>query len=561
MSSINTNYSSMAALQTLRSVTADLYATQNRVSTGLRVEKASDNAAYWSVATTMRTDNRALSAVSDALGLGEAMTDTSSSALASIVDIIGDMKAKVIAATEKSVDKAKIQDELDALNGRLVATATSASFSGENWLNTDIPGLDLMTQYNKSIVSAFIRGGDGSVRVDTTDVDLTRLALFNSSGGGLLQADEKSLGLIGGLRNADFTGVGQRGYSVYWFFGPATLPNPSTGVFTATDKMTFDLTVDGAETRTVTIDRNTIDAALGTTNGYIANANDFATVIRLAMSNMGWSPGSVTSPGGLLYFTSGEIPGSSASSMVISNVTSTLAGGYAFALNVPALQRQDGTVASYQFGFAGPFAVQRDVAFSFSVNVNNGATKTVTINRSLVDSVLGTNDGKINTAGDYARILGAVLAGSGMQATAAGSNILLQADSAMHPQAGATRSTIRLFGVTDNIGYAPNFDITDIDITNPANDLQNYIGGINMMEQKVIQASSYLGDVSKRLNMQDNFVNTLQDSVASGIGRLIDADMEEESSRLTALQSQQQLALQSLWIANSAPQNVLQLFQ
>jgi flagellin len=561
MSSINTNYSSMAALQTLRSVTADLYATQNRVSTGLRVEKASDNAAYWSVATTMRTDNRALSAVSDALGLGEAMTDTSSSALASIVDIIGDMKAKLIAATEKSVDKAKIQDELDALNGRLVATATSASFSGENWLNTDIPGLDLMTQYNKSIVSAFIRGGDGSVRVDTTDVDLTRLALFNSSGGGLLQADEKSLGLIGGLRNADFTGVGQRGYSVYWFFGPATLPNPSTGVFTATDKMTFDLTVDGAETRTVTIDRNTIDAALGTTNGYIANANDFATVIRLAMSNMGWSPGSVTSPGGLLYFTSGEIPGSSASSMVISNVTSTLAGGYAFALNVPALQRQDGTVASYQFGFAGPFAVQRDVAFSFSVNVNNGATKTVTINRSLVDSVLGTNDGKINTAGDYARILGAVLAGSGMQATAAGSNILLQADSAMHPQAGATRSTIRLFGVTDNIGYAPNFDITDIDITNPANDLQNYIGGINMMEQKVIQAASYLGDVSKRLNMQDNFVNTLQDSVASGIGRLIDANMEEESSRLTALQSQQQLALQSLWIANSAPQNVLQLFQ
>lgn len=46
-----------------------------------------------------------------------------------------------------------------------------------------------------------------------------------------------------------------------------------------------------------------------------------------------------------------------------------------------------------------------------------------------------------------------------------------------------------------------------------------------------------------------------------GIGRLVDAGMEEESSRLTALQSQQQLALQSLWIANSAPQNVLELFQ
>ena len=52
-----------------------------------------------------------------------------------------------------------------------------------------------------------------------------------------------------------------------------------------------------------------------------------------------------------------------------------------------------------------------------------------------------------------------------------------------------------------------------------------------------------------------------QDAVASGIGRPVDADMEEESSRLTALQSQQQLALQSLWIANSTPQNVLKLFQ
>ncbi len=145
MSSVNTNYSSIAALQTLRSVTADLYATQNKVSSGLRIEKASDNAAYWSVATTMRTDNRALSAVSDALGLGEALVDTTTTALASIVDIMGEMKAKLIAATEKSVDKAKIQDEISALGDRLLATAASTSFSGENWLNTDIPTLYTLT--------------------------------------------------------------------------------------------------------------------------------------------------------------------------------------------------------------------------------------------------------------------------------------------------------------------------------------------------------------------------------------------------------------------------------
>ena len=50
--------------------TRSLTETQNRISTGLRVADASDNAAYWSIATTMRSDNAALSTVQDALGLG-----------------------------------------------------------------------------------------------------------------------------------------------------------------------------------------------------------------------------------------------------------------------------------------------------------------------------------------------------------------------------------------------------------------------------------------------------------------------------------------------------------
>jgi flagellin len=561
MSSINTNYSSLAALQTLRSVTADLYATQNKVSSGLRIEKASDNAAYWSVATTMRSDNRALSAVSDALGLGEALVDSTSTALASVIDIIGDMKAKLIAASEKGLDKAKIQDEISSLSGRLVATAASSSFSGENWLSTDIPGLATLNKYTKTIVSAYIRGADNNVSVGTTDVDLTHLVLFNSSGGGLLQADEKSLGLIGGLRNADFTGSGQRGYSVYSYVSPYTVPDANSVALTATDSISFDLTVDGTDTRRVTIDKSTVDAALGSSNGMIYSGADLAKVIRLAVSNMGWSPGVIDGSGTEFSLTSGEVSGSRQSSMAISNVSSTLPGGFNYGLGAAPARRVDGTTASYQFAFAGSFFVHRDAKFSFSVQTNGAAAKNVTIDRSLVDSVLGTSDGKINNANDYARVLSAALAGSGTLVSASGSNVVLQADPGIYPDTGATRSTIHLFGVTDNIGFEPDFSITDIDITDPANSLQNYLGGINLMEQGVISAAGYLGDINKRLNMQDNFVNSLQHSVASGIGRLVDADMEEESSRLTALQTQQQLALQSLWIANSAPQNVLKLFQ
>ncbi|PPJ49514.1 flagellin, partial [Rhizobium sp. KAs_5_22] len=70
MTSLMTNTAAIAALDTLRSINSSLNETQNRVSSGYRVETASDNAAYWSIATTMRSDNKALSAVEDALGLG-----------------------------------------------------------------------------------------------------------------------------------------------------------------------------------------------------------------------------------------------------------------------------------------------------------------------------------------------------------------------------------------------------------------------------------------------------------------------------------------------------------
>ncbi|MFM2281003.1 MAG: flagellin 3, partial [Pseudomonadota bacterium] len=70
MTSIMTNTAAMGALDTLRSINQSMEKTQNHVSSGYRVESASDNAAYWSIATTMRSDNKALSAVQDALGLG-----------------------------------------------------------------------------------------------------------------------------------------------------------------------------------------------------------------------------------------------------------------------------------------------------------------------------------------------------------------------------------------------------------------------------------------------------------------------------------------------------------
>ena len=53
----------------------------------------------------------------------------------------------------------------------------------------------------------------------------------------------------------------------------------------------------------------------------------------------------------------------------------------------------------------------------------------------------------------------------------------------------------------------------------------------------------------------------LADALKSGVGALVDADMEEASARLQALQTQQQLGIQALSIANQAPQTILALFK
>ena len=87
------------------------------------------------------------------------------------------------------------------------------------------------------------------------------------------------------------------------------------------------------------------------------------------------------------------------------------------------------------------------------------------------------------------------------------------------------------------------------------------LGEIETFLQTAIQGSADLGASAKRMSDQNDFVSKLTDAMKSGIGALVDADMEEASARLQALQVQQQLATQSLSIANQAPQNILALFR
>lgn len=188
MSSIITNISAMTALQALNKTNMELLETQNRISTGLKVGSAKDNAAYFSIARTMQSDNSALSTVQDALGLGAATIDVAYTALESTIDVVDEIKNKLIAAREPGIDRTKVQAEITALQAQLVGIASSATFNGENFLSVDSSALD----YNAtvSIVSSFTRTG-GTVTVGTIPIDITATTLFdaNATATGILDTE------------------------------------------------------------------------------------------------------------------------------------------------------------------------------------------------------------------------------------------------------------------------------------------------------------------------------------------------------------------------------------
>ena len=195
MASIMTNASAMTALQTLASTNKQMETTQSRISTGYRVATASDNAAYWSIATTMRSDVSALSAVKDALGLGAATIDVAYTGIESAVDVVDEIKAKLVAAREPGVDRGKIQSEITELQNQLQSTADSSVFNGENWLSVD----SAAAGYNatKTIVASFSRAA-GAVSIGTMSIDVTSTKLYDANGATGILDKTRTVGLTTG---------------------------------------------------------------------------------------------------------------------------------------------------------------------------------------------------------------------------------------------------------------------------------------------------------------------------------------------------------------------------
>jgi len=416
MTSLMTNTSSMVALQTLRTINSSLDETNNRVSTGLRVNSASDNAAYWSIATTTRSDNGALGAVKDSLGLAKSSVDTVNTGLDTVRNALQKVKEKLITAASPDADRAKLQTEIGSLLEEVKNNAKSTVISGSNWLSVD--SSEANYNANKAVVASFSRTGD-TVQVDTINIDTSKFKLLDSN-----------------------------------------------------------TTVHSA-----------VDAAVTTASAAYSTAATTATTA----------------------YDTAKTTADTAYDTAISTADTTFAGSAMDAAAVAA----------------------RDTAYATAKNTRDGAYTTAeTTKKTALDGAVLALKNSLGASGTDD--LG-ILDKSRVAATSNGK---------------ATVSSI--------------MDIDISKLTSSQNDLDqiaNYTSIVDAALTDLTDASTSLGSTASRIESQTNFVQALQDANNRAIGSLVDANMEEESTRLKALQTQQQLAVQSLGIANSSSQSVLSLFR
>ena len=414
MSSINTNTSAMTALQSLNQTNKMMNQTQNAISTGFRVATASDNAAYWSIATTMRSDNKAMSTVQDALGLGAAKLDVAYTAVNSAKEVVDEIKVKLVAAREPGVDASKIQSEIEQLQSQLTSIGDAASFSGSNWLSVDSSA----TGYSATadMVSSFNRSSDGSVSVGTISIDVSTTALFDASA------------TASGILDGDGTAAIGTSAAFAW----------TQGSFADGDSIQLTVTVDGGAGQAVDIT--------------VADAANF----------------SITE---LVDGINADITGATASASTGGELVLT--------------------------------------------SSTTGLTSSVEL------SGFGTT----------------------------------QVD-------GTTAATIGFSSIASVSGTATGGGILDIDISSASTaEVDAWISIVDSMSEEMTTSAADLGSAQKRVDLQADFVSNLMDAIDRGVGQLVDADMNEESTKLQALQVQQQLGIQALSIANGNSQNILALFR
>ena len=517
MSSILTNNSAMVALQTLKSINMDLSKTQAMISTGKEVGSARDNAAVWAISKVMESDVKGFKAISESLSLGASSVAVARNGAETVTDLLTQMKEKIVAAQGENVDRTKLQTDIDALTDQISSVVGAAQFNGLNMLQ----GTD-----DVNVLASLDRGNDGTVTA--SNITVARQDLSFDAGVYGTGAD-----LSANVTAADGANS-LAGVAGTQFSSAANTMTIQLAAVTAGSSNTYNLQVAG-ETVSFT------SAATGNTAASVASG------ITAALNAAGIEDITATVATDTITISSTtkfddvEVNFSTTDGAVTANVNGGGAGGAGA-------------------GFTGEEISARasTVTFSTTAGVSEGDGYRVSIGGVNYDYIAGKNE----TMEDVARGLKTVIDGAGVadlstnvvQDDTTGAWVLqLDNDS-------ATDLTLTDAGAAGGEATGGLVGLDNLDVTTDAG-TDAALANIETMISNTIDAAAAFGSSQGRIDTQASFISNLTDSLKSGIGAIVDADMEEASARLQALQVQQQLGIQSLSIANQAPQSILSLFR
>lgn len=510
MSSILTNTSAMVALQTMKTINASLNRTQAEISTGKSVATAKDNAAVWAISKVMESDVKGFKGISDSLSLGSSTISVARQASETVTDLLTEIKGKIVAAQEENVDRSKIQTDISALRDQISSVVGAAQFNGLNMIS----GTD-----DVNILSSLDRASNGNVTASNITVarqDLTTTAGTYGAGTSLA--------------------------------ANAVVANSATAVASAgnTAAVTFAATWASGDTATLTV--------AGVDIGYTATGSsvtDIASAFAGSINALGLEGVTASNTAGVLTITSTR-----AFEGLNVRQTSTTAGD-----GTSDITAVNGGAPAGTNSATNSTITQRaeEIDFSTTAAVTEGDGYKVTVGTASYNYIAGKGE----TMEDVARGLKVAIDSAGVTGI---TTAVTQDDTGawtLNVDNDGTGSTSLSLSSTGNAGGTASgglFGLDSIDVTSNSG-ADAALSNIETMISRSIDAAAAFGSAQSRIDIQNDFVGKLTDAMKAGIGSLVDADMEEASARLQALQVQQQLATQALSIANQAPQSILSLFR
>jgi flagellin len=137
LNSVNTNVGAMVALQNLSSTESQVESAQNEISTGLRVASPMDDGSTWAIAQNQRAQVLSLDSVKNSLSRGQSSIDVAVSAGQSISDLLTQMKALALSASDTGLtttDRSAINDQFTSLRDQITTIVNNADFNGTNMI-------------------------------------------------------------------------------------------------------------------------------------------------------------------------------------------------------------------------------------------------------------------------------------------------------------------------------------------------------------------------------------------------------------------------------------------